>query len=314
MIENISPQELLNRFQNNNSIRIIDVRTPVEFSTLHVQSAENMPLDRLDPASLASNPGKDGFLYFICQSGGRSKQACNAMCTAGFEKVINIEGGTIACEAAGLPVVRGRKAISLERQVRIAAGLLVFAGVLLAAFGGINEIQLAGLCLAGFIGAGLVFAGLTDTCGMAMIIAKMPWNQSPSSGNTCKTTLFLMVFLVGIAAPVLAGNHTKDSLAKVKHDVLNQDAILIDVREPKEWSHGHLSLAQSLPLSELQTTAKNNLHDRLPSNKIIYCHCLSGGRCLEAARILSSHGYDARALQPGYPDLIDAGFTQADSE
>ena len=233
------------------------------------------------------------------------------MSTAGFNKAINIEGGTVACETAGLPVIRGRKAISLERQVRIAAGLLVFSGVLLASFGGTTEIKVFGLCLAGFIGAGLVFAGITDTCGMGMVIAKMPWNQSPSSRNTCNTTGLLMAIIIGTMTHVLAGTHTEDTLAKVKHDVMAQDAILIDVREPKEWSRGHLSLAQSLPLSELRTTTENNLHDRLPGNKIIYCHCLSGSRCLEAASILLSRGYDARALKPGYPDLIDAGFTQA---
>ena len=86
---------------------------------------QNIPLDRLDATSLASSPGKDGLLYFVCQSGGRSKKACDAMLAAGFEKAINVDGGTVACEAAGLPVVRGRKTISLERQVRIAAGLLV---------------------------------------------------------------------------------------------------------------------------------------------------------------------------------------------
>ena len=311
MAENISPQELLDRLENDNSIRIIDVRTPREFSNLHIQHAENIPLDRLDATSLASSPGKDGLLYFICQSGGRSKKACDAMLAAGFKKAINVDGGTIACEAAGLPVTQGRKAISLERQVRITAGLLVFSGVLLASFGGTIDIRFFGLCLAGFIGAGLIFAGITDTCGMGMVIAKMPWNQSPSPGNTCKTTGLLMAIIIGTITHVLAETHTEDTLTKVKHHVMAQDAILIDVREPKEWSHGHLSLAQSLPLSELRTTTKHNLHDRLPGNKIIYCHCLSGSRCLEAARILSSRGYDARALKPGYPDLIDAGFTQA---
>ena len=310
MAENISPQELLDRLENN-SIRVIDVRTPREFSNLHIQNAENIPLDRLEATLLASSPGKDGLLYFICQSGGRSKKACDSMLAAGFKKAINVDGGTVACEAAGLPVVRGRKAISLERQVRITAGLLVFAGVLLSAFSGIDQIKLAGLFLAGFIGAGLVFAGITDTCGMGIVIAKMPWNQSPSSGNTCKTTGLLMAIIIGTITHVLAGTHTEDTLAKVKHDVMAQDAILIDVREPTEWSRGHLSLAQSLPLSELRTTTEHNLHDRLPGNKIIYCHCLSGSRCLEAARILSSRGYDARALKPGYLDLIDAGFTQA---
>ncbi len=312
MPENISPRELQNRLQNNDPIRIIDVRTPAEFGNIHVRNAENIPLDNLDTASLASNPGKDGFLYFICQSGGRSKKACDVMSTTGFNRVVNIEGGTAACETAGLPMVRGRKAISLERQVRIAAGLLVVSGVLLALFGGTTEFKFAGLCLAGFIGAGLVFAGITDTCGMGMIIAKMPWNQSNSSGTACNTGL-LVVFFLWAATTVFAATHTQDRLVDIQVNVDNKDAILIDVREPEEWLRGHLANAQSLPLSELRTTKENKLRERLPSNKIIYCHCLSGGRCLEASDILSSYGYDARALQAGYSDLIDAGFIQASS-
>ena len=233
------------------------------------------------------------------------------MITAGFAKVISIEGGTIACEAAGLPVVRGRKSISLERQVRISAGALVFTGVLIASFAEGYGTQMAGLFLAGFIGAGLVFAGITDTCGMAMVIAKMPWNQSRSSKTSCRTKGLLVAFFVGTVGPLLAATHTKDSLTEVRHKIINQTAILIDVREPKEWSGGHLALAQSLPLSELRTTTDNKLNDRLPNNAIIYCHCLSGGRCLEASRILTSYGYDARALQRSYLELIDAGFTQA---
>ncbi len=312
MPENISPRELQNRLQNNDPIRIIDVRTPAEFGNIHVRNAENIPLDHLDTASLASNPGEDGFLYFICQSGGRSKKACDIMSTTGFNRVVNIEGGTAACETAGLPMVRGRKAISLERQVRIAAGLLVVSGVLLALFGGTTEFKFAGLCLAGFIGAGLVFAGITDTCGMGMIIAKMPWNQSNSSGTACNTGL-LVVFFLWAATTVFAATHTQDRLVDIQVNVDNKDAILIDVREPEEWLRGHLANAQSLPLSELRTTKENKLRERLPSNKIIYCHCLSGGRCLEASDILSSYGYDARALQAGYSDLIDAGFIQASS-
>ena len=93
--------------------------------------------------------------------------------------VINVEGGTTAWSAAGLPVVRGRKTISLERQVRIAAGSLVFAGTLLGAM--VNPLF---LIIPGFVGAGLVFAGVTDTCGMAMMLAKMPWNQR--GGATCQ--------------------------------------------------------------------------------------------------------------------------------
>jgi len=80
--------------------------------------------------------------------------------------------GSLACVEAGLPVVRGRKAVSLERQVRIAAGLLVLLGAIL---GWVVDPAFVGL--SAFVGAGLVFAGITDTCGMGIVLARMPWNQ-----------------------------------------------------------------------------------------------------------------------------------------
>ena len=82
------------------------------------------------------------------------------------------KGGTLAWDKAGLPVQRGQKAMSLERQVRIAAGSLVFTGAALGFF-----VHPYFIGLSAFVGAGLVFAGITDTCGMGMMIAKMPWNQ-----------------------------------------------------------------------------------------------------------------------------------------
>ena len=97
--------------------------------------------------------------------------------------VVNVEGGTTACVEAGLPVVRGKKAISLERQVRIAAGLLVLLGVLL---GFLVHPVLFGL--SAFVGAGLVFAGVTDFCGMGMLLARMPWNQCRDENPTCPTS------------------------------------------------------------------------------------------------------------------------------
>jgi rhodanese-related sulfurtransferase len=313
MIENLSPKHLGSRIQNSSSIKIIDVRTPAEFDEIHIQNAENIPLDQLNASTSNLNSGEDGFLYFICQSGGRSRRACEAMMTAGHTKVINIEGGTIACEAAGLPVVRGRKTISLERQVRIATGSLVFVGVLLGSFGGSYGVQCAGLFLAGFIGAGLVFAGVTDTCGIAIVIAKMPWNQSRSSKTSCKTMGLIVAFFIGMVGPLLAATHTKDSLTNVRQKIINPECN--SHRCPRtermvRWSSCDCSIIY--PLSELRTTTENKLDDRLPdTHAIIYCHCLSGGRCLEASRILTSYGYDARALQPSYSELIDAGFTQA---
>lgn len=163
----------LGELANAGQIELIDVRTPVEFREVHSIHARNVPLDSLDPKGvMESRPDKDAPLYVICRSGNRSSKACEAFRAAGYTKVVNVEGGTSAWDEAGLPVVRGKKAVSLERQVRIAAGFLVFVGTVLGVFH--NEYWLG---LPTFVGAGLMFAGITDTCAMGMLIAKMPWNQ-----------------------------------------------------------------------------------------------------------------------------------------
>jgi rhodanese-related sulfurtransferase len=169
----ITPVQLKDLFTASKSIHLIDVRTPAEFREVHVEFARNVPLDRLDPAAIpgAGPPGEP--LYVICRSGSRGRQACERIRAAGNRAVINVEGGTLACLDVGLPVVHGRKTISLERQVRIAAGLLVLVGAVL---GWLVHPVLVGL--SAFVGAGLVFAGLTDTCGMGMVLARMPWNRA----------------------------------------------------------------------------------------------------------------------------------------
>ena len=183
-VTTISPQQLAELCKTG-KIELIDVRTPVEFRELHTTVARNVPLDRLDPVAVAQarNGSKDEPLYLICRSGSRGRQACEKFLAAGFTNVVNVEGGTLACVEAGLPVVRGKKAISLERQVRIAAGSLVLLGVLLGWL-----VHPAFLGLSAFIGAGLVFAGITDTCGMGMMLARMPWNQVKDAPATCCAT------------------------------------------------------------------------------------------------------------------------------
>jgi rhodanese-related sulfurtransferase len=180
-IATITPQQLFELHQSGADIELIDVRTPVEYREIHVPFARNVPLDQLDAARLASSrSGSSRPLYVICRSGGRGKQACEQLLAAGFTQAVNVAGGTQAWDQANLPVVRGQKAISLERQVRIAAGTLVLIGSALGAF-----VHPYFIGLAAFVGAGLVFAGITDTCGMGMLLARMPWNQvaAPSAGS-----------------------------------------------------------------------------------------------------------------------------------
>jgi rhodanese-related sulfurtransferase len=172
-VNTISPQQLAELCRSG-PIDLIDVRTPVEFRELHVAAARNLPLDRLDPAALmqSGNGAREQPLYFICRSGSRGRQACEKFLAAGFTNVVNVEGGSLACVDAGLPLVRGKKAISLERQVRIAAGALVLLGVVLGWL-----VHPAFFGLSAFVGAGLIFAGVTDTCGMGLLLARAPWNR-----------------------------------------------------------------------------------------------------------------------------------------
>lgn len=187
-IPTISPKQLYDAFQAGQPVELVDVRTPVEFREVHVSFARNVPLDQLDASQLAAGRnGASSPLYVICRSGGRGKQACEKFLAAGCTNVVNVEGGTQAWDQAGLPVVRGQQAISLERQVRIAAGTLVLIGSALGAF-----VSPYWIGLAAFVGAGLVFAGVTDTCGMGMLLARMPWNKvAPieatkiATGSTC---------------------------------------------------------------------------------------------------------------------------------
>ena len=174
-MKTIQPQQLHDRRQRGETLHLLDVRTPAEHAELHVPGVHLMPLDRLDPAQLAGVNGfaKDQPLYVFCRSGGRAKQAAEKLEKDGFSECHVVEGGTMGWAEAGLPVNRGTtKVMSIERQVRIAAGAIVFTGVLLAQF-----VHPSFIWLSGFIGAGLMFAGITDWCGMGMLIARLPWNQ-----------------------------------------------------------------------------------------------------------------------------------------
>lgn len=180
-IATVTPNDLAALGRDGRPVELLDVRTPAEFRAVHAVGARYVPLSDLDPAAIAaSRPADAGPLYVICQSGSRGRQACEKLLAAGLTGVVNVEGGTRAWAESGLPVNRGKGAISLERQVRIAAGLLVLTGAALAFF---VHPYLIGL--SAFVGAGLVFAGVTDTCGMGLLLARMPWNRVNPGPATC---------------------------------------------------------------------------------------------------------------------------------
>ena len=179
-MKTITPAQLQSRIQSGEKLHLLDVRTPAEHAEVHVPGVHLAPLDRLDPVQLAGEQGfaKDQPIFVLCRSGSRAKQAAEKLEKDGFRECHVVEGGTLAWAEAGLPVNRGNsKVMSLERQVRIAAGAIVLCGVLLAHF-----VNPALMWLSGFVGAGLIFAGITDTCAMGMLISKLPWNQR---GGSC---------------------------------------------------------------------------------------------------------------------------------
>ena len=176
----ITPRELNDRLQQGEKLPLLDVRTSAEHSEIHVPGVYLMPLDQLDPTRLANVNGfaRNQPLYIFCRSGNRAKQAAEKLEKSGYGQCNVVDGGTSAWVEAGLPVNRGTSTVmSIERQVRIAAGAIVATGVLLSQF-----VHPAFIWLSGFVGAGLVVTGLTDWCGMGLLIAKMPWNQR---GGSC---------------------------------------------------------------------------------------------------------------------------------
>lgn len=114
-----------------------------------------------------------------------------------------------------------------------------------------------------------------------------------------------------LSASAPAAEHTKDTLDTVKAALKEKKAVLVDVREQKEWDAGHIDGAILLPLSKLKEIDAAELVKQLPKDKVIYCHCAVGRRALTAGDLLKKHGYDVRPLKPGYAVLLDEGFPKA---
>ncbi|MFQ3271179.1 MAG: rhodanese-related sulfurtransferase, partial [Lentimonas sp.] len=128
-IEIISSQRLPELLGNDDAT-IIDVRTPKEYRTAHVEGAELFPLDQLDADQFCGKHGTGFPVFILCQSGKRATMAAERLVKAGHRNVAVIEGGTEAAIKAGIDIVYGKGSLSIERQVRIAAGLLVLSGTL----------------------------------------------------------------------------------------------------------------------------------------------------------------------------------------
>jgi rhodanese-related sulfurtransferase len=160
----------------DNGARILDVRTTGEFESVHIPGSYNVPLDLLSEHRSELTQSIDQPVILVCASGMRAKQADNALREAGLQSLTILEGGINAWEQHGQPVIKGKQKWSLERQVRLVAGSLVAVG----AIGGLFVWQPLTL-LSLFVGAGLTFAAITNTCGMAILLSKLPYNR----GQAC---------------------------------------------------------------------------------------------------------------------------------
>jgi rhodanese-related sulfurtransferase len=173
----ISAEELHEISERGERIALIDVRTPIEFRESHIPFAKNVPLNKITSAQLES-PNGNGPVYVVCRTGSRAATACRHLASRGIGGAIVVEDGLMGWASAGFPVTRGKKGVSLERQVRIAAGAIVFVSSILAL-----TVHPYFAAVAAFIGGGLAFAGITDSCAMGMLIARMPWNDVKTGGE-----------------------------------------------------------------------------------------------------------------------------------
>ncbi len=173
MIKQATVHEINNLLDTGGECQVIDVREFSEFNSERIADAKLMPLSNFEKHEAEIDHSKP--VYIMCRSGNRAKQAAERLTTKGFTDIHVIEGGMTAWSGANLPVIKGdSKVWSLERQVRFAAGGFVLTGVLLSVF-----VSPYLLLLSAFVGAGLMFSAVTDTCGMGMVLARMPWNKEP---------------------------------------------------------------------------------------------------------------------------------------
>ena len=177
----ISPRELQRRLAAGQPARLLDVRTAGEHAAAHIPGATLIPLDELNAAAFCRERGGDGSpVYVLCQSGGRAQRAIEKLERAGVRGCVLVEGGTQAWIDAGLPVNRGAsRVLPLMRQVQVTIGFLSAAGAALAL-----TVNAWFALIPLVMGCGLLFAGLTGFCGLALLLAKMPWNKT----STCAST------------------------------------------------------------------------------------------------------------------------------
>jgi rhodanese-related sulfurtransferase len=168
----VSSGELAERLDR---VTVLDVRTPGEFSSVHIPGSFNLPLDRLPEYVDALGNAVNSPVVLVCRSGQRATEAERGLQAVDLPGLHVLDGGLGAWESAGLPVVRGAGRWSMERQVRGVAGALVLAGLL----GGLVVPPLR--LVSAFVGGGLFVSAITNSCMMARLLAKLPYNREAAT-------------------------------------------------------------------------------------------------------------------------------------
>jgi len=182
-LETISPKEVEELISNDSKVKLLDVRSTLEFNELHIDGSMNIPIDTLSSKLKDLDRGEQTYIVF-CRTGNRSPMAADMLLQSGISSVKVMQDGVTGWQKEKLPVTKGQSTISLERQVRVIAGSLVLLGIALAWL-----VHWAFILIPTFVSCGLIVAGITNSCLMGMLLMKLPYNKNlykpKSGGGTC---------------------------------------------------------------------------------------------------------------------------------
>lgn len=182
-LEMISPRDASSLLEQDPQAKILDVRSALEFSQVHIEHSLNIPIDMISAKINELSQSKQNYLV-LCHTGNRAAMAADMLIQSGIHTVKVMEGGIIRWQKEKLPVTKGRGGMSLERQVRLIAGSLVLLGIMTSWL-----LHWAFIFVSVFVGSGLIYAGLTDNCLMGMLLMKLPYNKklykTGPGGGTC---------------------------------------------------------------------------------------------------------------------------------
>jgi len=182
-LEMISPRDASSLLEQDPQTKILDVRSALEFSQVHIEHSLNIPIDMISAKIDEMSQSKQNYLV-LCHTGNRAAMAADMLIQSGIHTVKVMEGGIIRWQKEKLPVIKGRGGMSLERQVRLIAGSLVLLGIMMS-----WRLHWAFIFVSVFVSSGLIYAGLTDNCLMGMLLMKLPYNKklykTKSGGGTC---------------------------------------------------------------------------------------------------------------------------------